>query len=310
MRIIVSGPTGAIGMALLQLCQEQDMEILAICRKDSSRRVRLEQYKNVNVLNLDLCDYAGFQPEKQQYSYDVFFHFAWEATSGNDRDNVTLQHKNIAYALDAVKLAKRFGCHTFVGAGSQAEFGRVEGKLTSDTPAFPESGYGMAKLCAGQMTRLLCEQIDMRHIWTRILSVYGPYDGEQTLVLGMIRKLLNGQTVDCTKGEQRWDYLYSKDAAKAMLLLAQKGKSGKVYCIGSGKSHPLQEYIRIIKEVVNPDGEIRFGALEYGPRQVMHLCADISELTNDTGFIPETDFTTGIRHTLEYVKRGKCNELI
>ncbi len=59
----------------------------------------------------------------------------------------------------------------FIGAGSQAEYGRVEGKLNSQVPAFPENGYGMAKLCAGQMTRIQCESWES-DIWTRILSVY------------------------------------------------------------------------------------------------------------------------------------------
>ena len=63
-----------------------------------------------------------------------------------------LQNNNVKYALQAVKAAKELGCTRFVGAGSQAEYGRVEGTLTPDTPAFPENGYGIAKLCAGQMT--------------------------------------------------------------------------------------------------------------------------------------------------------------
>ena len=36
-----------------------------------------------------------------------------------------IQNKNVEYTLDAVYLAKRFGCDTFIGAGSQAEYGIV-----------------------------------------------------------------------------------------------------------------------------------------------------------------------------------------
>ena len=78
-----------------------------------------------------------------------------------------LQNKNVEYALDAVEAAKRFGCHTFIGAGSQAEYGRVEGLLKPDTPTFPEMGYGIAKLCAGHMTRKHAYQLGMNHIWVR-----------------------------------------------------------------------------------------------------------------------------------------------
>ncbi len=95
--------------------------------------------------------------------------------------------------------------------------------MTALTPTFPENGYGIAKLCAGQMSRILCEQKNMNHIWTRILSVYGPYDGENTMIMSVIRKLAHGEKPSLTEGKQQWDYLYSKDAGYAMYLLGEKG---------------------------------------------------------------------------------------
>lgn len=87
-------------------------------------------------------------------SCDAFFHLAWTGTVGAARNDMFQQNKNVEYALEAVELAASLGCKIFVGAGSQAEYGRVEGKLCADTPVFPENGYGIAKLCAGQMTRI------------------------------------------------------------------------------------------------------------------------------------------------------------
>ena len=210
---------------------------------------------------------------------------------------------NVKYALDAVNVAAVMGCSAFIGAGSQAEYGRVEGKLNSQVPAFPENGYGMAKLCAGQMTRIQCEKLGIRHIWTRILSVYGPYDGSATMVMSTIGKLLRGEKPSCTKGEQMWDYLYSKDAGKAFYLLGEKGINGKVYCIGGGEARPLKDYIEDIRDAVNPQAEIGFGEVAYGPRQVMYLCADIQDLVKDTGFAPDYKFSEGIAETVEWCKK-------
>lgn len=79
--------------------------------------------------------------------------------------------------------------------------------------------------------------------WVRILSVYGPNDNAGSMVMSTVRKLKNGETPQFTKGEQKWDYLYSGDAARAFRLLAEKGQSGKVYVLGSGNVKPLSEYI-------------------------------------------------------------------
>ena len=37
----------------------------------------------------------------------------------------------------------------------------------------------------------------------------------------------------------------------------------------------------------------------------MNLCADITNLTEDTGFIPEVEFEEGIKRTIEWYKKEK-----
>lgn len=305
MRIVITGPTGAIGIALIKQCIAGRTEVLAICHK-GGRSNRIPRSPLVRILELDLEEYGGYEPDADIKGCDVFYHFAWGGAVGEERNDLKLQHKNIGCAVDAVHLAHKLGCHTFIGAGSQAEYGRVEGKLSADTPAFPESGYGIAKLCAGQMTRLVCRQLGMKHIWSRILSVYGPYDGERTMIISAIRKLLNGEKAAFTKGEQQWDYLYCDDAARAMALLGEKGKDGAIYCLGSGKAQPLSDYIMMLKDAVDPRLEPALGEIPYADGQVMYLCADIGRLQADTGFVPEVDFQTGILKTVEWVKNNKA----
>jgi len=183
----------------------------------------------------------------------------------------------------------------FIGAGSQAEYGAVQCPLTENTPVHPQSGYGIAKYAAGRLSALLCTQLDIRHNWLRILSVYGPNDAPYTLISYVINELQNGQSPELTKCEQVWDYLYADDAAQAILAVAQKGIHGKTYPLGSGTACKLSEYVNIIRDYVNPDIAIRFGAKEYYPHQPMFLQADITELTKDTGWKPETPFLEGVK---------------
>jgi nucleoside-diphosphate-sugar epimerase len=298
-RVIITGPTGAIGIALINKCIEEKIEVLAICRKGSKRMANIPLSEYVRVVECNLSEIGAYSDNNR---FDVFYHFAWDGTLGETRNDLYLQNKNIQYTLDAVQLSKRLGCHTFIGAGSQAEYGRVEGKVDKLTPPFPENGYGIAKLCAGQMSRVLCHQLGMKHVWTRILSVFGPYDGEQTMVFSTIIKLLNGEVPKCTKGEQLWDYLYSGDAANAMYLLGEKGHDGKVYCIGSGKARPLYEYIYIIRDLIDAQSKVELGTIPYDEKQVMFLCADIDDLTKDTEFVPKISFEEGIKNTVRWVR--------
>lgn len=117
-----------------------------------------------------------------------------------------------------------------------------------------------------------------------------------------VRNMIEGKRTDYTPGEQRWDYLYSSDAAQALYLLGLRGKSGKVYMVGRGESRELRSYILEMAEIVGKVCGVRvilgIGALPYQEKQVMHLEADITELKRDTGFIPRTTFEDGIREIL------------
>lgn len=295
---VITGATGAVGTALVKTLVEKNIDVLVITRKDSNRNDRIPDSQRVEVVYADLSELSHLTYHRNDY--DVFFHLAWAGTSGAGRNDIYLQNENIRYALDAVCLAKWLGCSTYIGAGSQAEYGNSCNKLTPDTPTNPFTGYGFAKLCAGQMTRQLAHQKGMKHIWTRILSVYGPNDGENSMISMLIGNLRKGIPVNLTACTQMWDYLYSYDAAKALYALGLKGVDGKIYVLGSGNVRPLKDYVEEVRAQVVHDAEINYGAIPFSENQVRYLCADIDAIRKDTGWCPQTNFSEGIKSTIEW----------
>ncbi len=324
--VVMTGPTGVIGMAVIDACIKKKIRLLLITRKDSVRNADIPKSEYISVMYADASDYDSIDVEKLSIMenvstadkrsdssgllrFDAFIHLAWIGTIGDNRNNMELQTDNIKYTLSAVRLAYRLGCKIFMGAGSQAEYGRAEGYLNAQTKTFPENGYGMAKLCAGQMSRVLCEQLNMEHIWLRVLSIYGPHDGEKTMVMSAIKGFMEGKQTSFTEGGQKWDYLYSKDAAEIMFRLLQNGTNGRTYCIGSGHYRLLKEYIHEIYRAVfdkeASDEQLGIGKVAYAPKQVMFLCADTTALKEDIGELPFTDFADGIRETIEWYRNKK-----
>lgn len=300
-KVIMTGATGMIGVALTKYLIDKDIEVTAICRPNSKKINNLPINKKVRIIECDLENLLELE-NKLEKDYDAFFNLGWKAPFGENRDNTYLQLENIKYTLDATKLAYSIGCKVFIGAGSQAEYGRVDGYLSDKTTVNPTNGYGIAKYAAGKMSRILAKQLGIKHIWTRILSVYGPGDNDYTMIMSAINKLLNGETPQLTKGEQEWDYLYCDDAARALYLMAINGADGEVYTLGSGNHQPLRRYVENIRDIVNKNIILKFGEKPYAENQVMFLCADINKLTNDTGFRPEVSFDDGIKATIDYIK--------
>ena len=295
-KAIITGATGMIGVALIKLLLKEDYEIIAIARPNSKK---IDNIPKNNKITIVKCDLSNLKSLSNKFDdCDLFFHFGWIGTTGKARDDTYLQLKNIEYSLDAVNLAKNAGCHTFVGAGSQAEYGLTDEKLSPNTPTNPITGYGIAKYSAGRLTKLLAKQLGIKHCWGRILSVYGPGDND-SLIMSCINSISNNVPFDTTNGDQLWDYLYCDDCADAFLKIATNGIDGKTYTIGSGIAKPLKSYIETIRDLINPNFKVGFGNIDYYPNQVMYLCADISELTEDTGFMPNISFGEGIKNILK-----------
>ena len=116
--------------------------------------------------------------------------------------------------------------------------------------------------------------------------------------------MLKGEVPKYTKAEQLWDYIYIEDAAKALYLISLYGKKDEIYCIGSGEQRRLSEYIYDLKNAINKELSLKFGEIEYRDKEVMNLCADISNLTKDTGFIPSISFKEGISKTIKWYKEN------
>lgn len=301
-RAVITGATGMLGATLARQLIRDGIGVLAIVRPGSSKRANLPDSPLVRVAE---CPLAGLsRMEADGEVCDAFFHFAWDGTYGDSRNDALLQEANVRATLDAVALAARLGCRTFVGAGSQAEYGiaPLSCPLTPDTPVRPLTGYGMAKLAAGSLGRLYARQLGIRFVWARILSVYGPMDNPYTLTMSAIRKRLSGEVTHFTAGGQIWDFLFSEDAAWALRLMSEKGLDGATYVLGSGQETRLKDAIEAVCHQVNPALPSGIGDIPYPPGQVMYLCADISDLTRDTGFLPAVSFNEGIQRTVDWVK--------
>lgn len=285
-----------LGLSLIQEAQKQGLVVVALAKKDSKYISCIP--KGVDIIYASLCDYKDVTPDFSDC--DCFFHLAWDKTNVKGRDDTFLQAKNIEYSLDSVALAQKMGCKSFVFAGSQAECGTQAAPITPQTPCSPESGYGTAKFAAGRLAGLLCSQYKIKYNHVRILSVYGKYSRKPSIIPSLMEAFSSGCCPKLTKCTQTWDFLYATDAARALLLVAQKGKQNKTYVLGSGESAKLFEYVTKVRDIVNPAVNLEFGSLDFYPHQQMFLRADIKDLQKDTGWQPTTTFENGIKQIKDF----------
>ena len=129
--LAVTGATGSIGISVIEECICRNISVTAIYRFSSVNAPRVPDHPLVTRVN---CDLAGLKDlQLPGIHCDALLHLAWGSTKSTERNNLVPQVQNIQYALDAVELAHRLGCHTFMGAGSQAEYGQHAENLMEES---------------------------------------------------------------------------------------------------------------------------------------------------------------------------------
>jgi len=124
---------------------------------------------------------------------------------------------------------------------------------------------------------------------------YGSNDNDNTLIKDFIFNCKENRPMSLGPCTHIWDFLYEEDAGKAFLAIGKRGISGKVYCLGSEIGRPLKEFLETIKDMVNPIYVPQYAEIPYSDNSVKYLCADISELSKDTGWEPELSFENGVK---------------
>ena len=144
-----------------------------------------------------------------QHPIDAVVHLAWFGVTAEFRNSPQQISQNLVSTLAIWEAAKAAGCKVWVGLGSQAEYGPCSGVLREDMFPRPVTAYGVAKLAAGLTTAKMSELADIRHVWLRLLSAYGPGDDERHMLPSVILDLTDGQEAGADTSASRSGITYT-----------------------------------------------------------------------------------------------------
>jgi nucleoside-diphosphate-sugar epimerase len=297
-RAVITGATSFIGIHLIQALLKADYEVTAVIRPTTNKKALLPINENIQYVELELSDYRILHEHIPQ-SPDVFFSLAWNGTRGRDRDDFDLQFLSYKYAIEGLESVLKIGCKKVITAGSQAQYGLHSEKITEKTIERPVNQYGIHKLRFYNEASEMCALMGASLKEPRFFSLYGPHDFEHTMIISLIKSMLDGKPCELTLATQKWDFLYISDAIEALLCLVRLPCKDGVYNLGSGISKPLKEYIYEIRDVLASKSELIFGAVPYPATGAVSIEPDISKINEETGWLPQVPFKTGI---LEIVK--------
>ncbi|MBR0750594.1 NAD(P)-dependent oxidoreductase [Bradyrhizobium jicamae] len=303
MRILVTGATGFLGSYLVADLLAHGHEVGALIRPEADAWRLKDVLPQIVRLEGSFDDLAGIRAALKTFKPEAVAHLAWRGVAGADRNN-PMQMQNVADAAAFAAACAEEGATTFVGAGSQAEYGPYPRAISEDDPARPTTLYGQAKLAAMEAVREIAEAKGQRLAWLRVFSTYGPRDADHWLIPSLIRTLRSGERLPLTRCEQLWGFLHARDAAAGFRLALEQPAARGIFNLGAPEAPPLRETVLALRDLVNPSAELGIGDIPYRDDQVMILKADVTKLAG-LGWHPNIDLLTGLRETAEwYVKHA------
>ena len=300
MNVIVTGGTSFIGLEVISRLIKLDCRIWAIVRPESANRSKLPDHKNLNIIekSLDELDTLTDVDKLKTPEKKVFLHMAWDGVGSAGRSDEGIQAENVKNSMKALKAAADLGCERFVFSGSQSEYGICSDVMREDGKCSPVSEYGKAKLKFGRQAEEFCKG-NMEYVHCRIFSVYGPGDHPWSLVNTCLKTFSQGKHMELGECTQKWNFLYIKDMAEAIVSLLLCGKKGidGIYNIAGNDTRVLREFVEEMYECCLRTGSFTYGKRPPNAEGPASLIPSIEKITAVTGWTPSTPFKEGIEET-------------
>lgn len=268
MKYLVTGGAGFIGSNLVDELVMQGHEVVVLDNLSTGLESNVNSKAKLVVCDISACNKSGsFRKlaEEMMKGADTVFHLAALARVQPSIENPYKFNKiNEGGTLNMLEVAANVGVRRFVFSSSSSVYGDVteEELPTKETNSFnPMSPYALNKLVGEEYCRLYSRIYNIETVCLRYFNVYGerqPLTGAYALVMGTFAKQkLEGKTLTINgDGEQRRDFTYVKDVARANILASQSEKvgQGEAINIGNCDNRSVNDIARLIGgETLNRD---------------------------------------------------------
>jgi nucleoside-diphosphate-sugar epimerase len=303
--VFLTGASGFVGAHVARALLDRRAEVTVVLRPQTDPWRLVGILPALDVVRVDLRERDACARAIRAAAPDVVCDLAWEGVGNRFHDDPVQVRSNLPTHLALLEAAAEAGCRRWVGLGSQAEYGPQPTRIAETCRPAPATLYGAVKLALGVVGERVAARTGMRFAWLRLFSAYGPMDAPGWLVPSVILTLLRGERPKLTAGTQSWDYLYVEDAAGAIAAAALATELDGVYNLGSGASVPVRDIVQTIRDLVDPRLPLGFGEVPFGPRQIMHLEADVARLSAALAWRPAVSLPDGLARTVTWYREHR-----
>jgi len=334
-KILVTGAAGFIGFHLTKTLLDRGDTVVGFDSLNNYYDVSLKEARlgrltgrdGFTFVKGDLADREAMAELFSREGFDKVVHLAAQA---GVRYSIVNPHayidSNISGFMNILEGCRHNGVSHLVYASSSSVYGANTTMPFSihHNVDHPVSLYAATKKANELMAHTYASLYGLPCTGLRFFTVYGPWGRPDMALFLFTRAILEGEPIDVfNEGKMRRDFTYIDDIVEGVKRVTDltpapnrewRGDAPdpgtsyapyRIYNIGNNSPVELLRFIEALEEKLGRKA-IR-NLLPIQPGDVPATCADVDDLTKDTGFRPKTTIEEGIGRFVDWY-RGYYNK--
>ena len=305
MKVLVTGGLGFIGSHLCDaLNGKHDITILS---NNFSKKSNISHILgDVNLEKVDITNFTKLGSSIEKNRPDVIIHLAGQTSHSKSFEDplfdVDSNAKSTLFMLEKIRQMK-YPCRFILGS-TFIVIGRPERlPVNEKTPTNPTTIYGANRLASEQYCKIYHQVYGLDSLIFRITNSFGPREQiipNKNAINYLIHNAHTGKEITIFhKGKFYRDLIYISDVISGIKTIMNKGKSGNLYWISSGKKTWFYQLGGWLHEMTGTP--VKYVKVpEYTKKvDVGNFIVDNTKLKT-LGWQPKVAIREGIKKTLEY----------
>ncbi len=315
MTYLITGGTGFIGAYVVRDLVKLGERVVCFDIDANSRLlgsvVPSHLLQHVTIMHGDVTDWSQLLHALREHRVDRIIHLASLLTASSEANFPLARRVNVQGTNHVFEGAALLGLDKVVWASSVSVFGPrslgSDGIVHNDAPHDPQTVYGACKSYNEQMALHYVRKYNLDIIGLRFTLTYG-YGKKETMARGtgsdyldeLIDKPALGEGPCVVPyGDDQMDWLYVEDAARAVVLACQAGKTHTKALTVRGDMRPMREVFEYVRRLL-PSEDMR---LQPGSTRLIWQY-DGSLTRNEIGYAPIYTVEEGIKRNINMLRQA------